>query len=285
VRKAEKINNIWDIIEEAIITAANKYIPKKKVFNTITNRRRSQKEQQQEESIVKLQKLIRQAKAKKTQTVTEEEKVEVNKQLEILGKEICAKLPKLQRQWSNAWIEDMKGWKKLLIERKKKNWERVQRKQIEENIDKRCEMIRADQGKMIASLLNRPYKKIVLDRFIKQVEEKTNLLTSPEDVRVGVAEHYEKQFRKRNTRLEEMSKEWKEIYKPQENIKEEWYTEVERAIKEKEWEETLRELKTGTALGISGISYILIKRAGKKTQEVFRSFADICLEEGRIPTK
>jgi hypothetical protein len=68
-------------------------------------------------------------------------------------------------------------------------------------------MIRADQGKMIASLLNRPYKKIVLDRFIKQVEEKTNLLTSPEDVRVGVAEHYEKQFRKRNTRLEEMSKE------------------------------------------------------------------------------
>jgi len=171
------------------------------------------------------------------------------------------------------------------MEKKKKNWERTQRKQIEENIDKRCEMIRTEQGKMIASLLNRPYKKIVLDRFIRQIEEKTNLLTSPEDVRVGVAEHYGKQFRKRNTRLEEMSKEWKEIYRPQENIKEEWYTEVERKIEEKEWEETLRELKTGTALGISGISYILIKRAEKKMQEVFRGFADLCLEERRIPTK
>jgi len=111
------------------------------------------------------------------------------------------------------------------------------------------------------------------------------LLTSPEDVRTGVAEHYKEQFRKRNTRLEEMSYEWKEIYKPQENIKEEWYTEVEREIEEKEWEETLRELKTGIAPGISGISYILIKQAGKETQEVFRNFADLCLVEGRIPIK
>jgi hypothetical protein len=31
-----------------------------------------------------------------------------------------------------------------------------------------------------------------------------------------------------------MSKEWKEIYKLWENIKEEWYTEVERAIEKKE---------------------------------------------------
>ena len=98
-RKAEKINNIWDIIEEAIITAANKHIPKKKVFNTINNRRkRNQKERQQEENIVKLQKLIKHAKAKKTQAVTEEKKVEVKKQLKILGKKIGTKLPRLQRQ-------------------------------------------------------------------------------------------------------------------------------------------------------------------------------------------
>jgi transcriptional regulator of heat shock response len=97
-RKTEKINNIWDIIEEAIITAASKHIPKKKVFNTTTNRRRSQKEQQQGKNIVKLQKLIKYAKAKKTQTVTEKERREVNEQLKILGKEINAKLPKLQRQ-------------------------------------------------------------------------------------------------------------------------------------------------------------------------------------------
>ena len=54
-------------------------------------------------------------------------------------------------------------------------------------------MIKTDQGKMIASLLNRPYKKIVLDRFIKQIEEETVLITKPEEVKRGVAEHYKKQ--------------------------------------------------------------------------------------------
>jgi hypothetical protein len=75
-------------------------------------------------------------------------------------------------------------------------------------------MIKTNQGKMIASLLNKPYKKIVLDRFIKQNEEETSLLMKPEEVKKGVAEHYKKQFRERNTKLEEMSEKWKEIYRP-----------------------------------------------------------------------
>ena len=179
----------------------------------------------------------------------------------------------------------MKDWRKLLQEKKKREWEQVQRKQIEENIDKRCEMIKTDQGRMIASLLNRPYKKIILDRFIEQEGEKTILITEPDTVKMGIAKHYEKQFRKRNTKLKEMTEGWKEVYKPQEHIKEEWYKEVEEKIGEKEWEEVLRELKTGTAPGISGISYILIKRAEKKTQEVFRAFADLVVEVGEIPAK
>jgi hypothetical protein len=44
--KIRKINKIWDIIEEAIITAANKHIPKKKIYNTMINRRHSQRDQQ-----------------------------------------------------------------------------------------------------------------------------------------------------------------------------------------------------------------------------------------------
>ena len=161
----------------------------------------------------------------------------------------------------------------------------MQRRQIEENIDKRCEMIKTDQEKMIASLLNRPYKKIVLDRLVKQIEEETVLITKPEEVKRRVAEHYKKQFRKRNIKLEEMSDKWKKMSKSRKSTKEKWYTEVEEKIKEKEWKEVLRELKTGTAPGISDISYILIKQAEKKMQEVFRSFADLCLKVGEILMK
>jgi exonuclease III len=229
-----QINSIWDTIEEAIITAANKHIPKKRIYNTTVNRRTSQKEQQQEKDIVNIQRLLKYAKKRKNQEVTEEERSKTNEQVKELGKKLGAKLPKLQRQWSNAWIEDMKGWQKLLQEKKRKEWEQAQRRQIEENIDKRCEMIKTDQGKMIASLLNRPYKKIILDRLIKQVGEETHLVTKPEEVKADVAEHYKMQFRKRNTKLEIMTEKWEEMYKPRKNIKEDWYAEVEERIKEKE---------------------------------------------------
>ena len=70
------------------------------------------------------------------------------------------------------------------------------------------------------SLLNRLYKKIILDRFITQDKEEVNLITEPKAVLSGLEKHYENQFRKRDTRLDEMSKEWKEVYEPKEWIKE-----------------------------------------------------------------
>jgi len=116
-----KINSIWDTIEEAIITAANKHIPKKRVYNTTANRRTNRKAQQQEKDIVKLQRLIKYAKTRKDQEVTEKEKSKTNEQIKALGSKTGAKLPKLQKHWSYAWIEDMKGWQKILQERKKKD--------------------------------------------------------------------------------------------------------------------------------------------------------------------
>jgi hypothetical protein len=74
----DKINSIWDTIEEAIITAASKHIPKKKIYNTASNRRSSLREQRQEENIVKLQRLLKYAKTKEGEKVTEEEKSDIN---------------------------------------------------------------------------------------------------------------------------------------------------------------------------------------------------------------
>ena len=83
----------------------------------------------------------------------------------------------------------------------------MQRKQIEENINRRYEMIKTDQGRMIASLLNRLYKKINLDRFITQDKEEVKLISKPNAVLNSLAEHFQNQFRKRKTKLEEMSEE------------------------------------------------------------------------------
>ena len=47
----------------------------------------------------------------------------------------------------------------------------------------------------------------------------------------------------------------------------------------------MRDLKSDTAPGVSGISYILIKRAEKKSQKIFRIFANLILEKGEILKK
>ena len=111
---------MWDAIEGAIINAANKRIPRKKVFNTKANRRLDQKKTQQYKQIVELQQIIKKAKKKKNQEVKEEERIEVNDKLKAIGKEIEASLPKLHRQWLEAWIEDIKGWQRIIKEKRKK---------------------------------------------------------------------------------------------------------------------------------------------------------------------
>jgi len=48
------LDHMWNAIEEAIIDAANKKIPKKKIFNTRTNKRHHQKKLQQHRYIIEL---------------------------------------------------------------------------------------------------------------------------------------------------------------------------------------------------------------------------------------
>src|SRR5260364_463499 len=118
-------------------------------------------------------------------------------------------------------------------------------------------MIGTKQERMLTNLLNRPYKKIVFDRFLEELGEEKHLQTELKVVKIGVAKHYEKQFRKRNTNLKELPREWQRIYEPQRWIEEKWYDELEEEVKEKEWKKILGELKTGTAPGLSGISYTM----------------------------
>src|ERR1043165_9389809 len=155
------------------------------------NRRLDQKKSRQYKPIVELQQIIKKAKKKKNQEVKEEERIEINNKLKVIEKEIKASLPKLYRQWSEAWIDDVKDWQRIIKERRKEEWRQDQRKHIEENINRRCKMIKTDQGRMIASLLNKPYKKIMLDRYLVQNKKEINLVTEPNTVLNGLAEHFQ----------------------------------------------------------------------------------------------
>src|SRR6185295_1108606 len=139
---ADTINKIWKAMEEAILEAANKQIPKKKVFNTKITRRQNQRKQQYRH-IIELQRIVKKAKTKENQEAEENEREETNNKLRAIGAEIGVSLSNLHRQWSKAWIEDIKGWQRIFKEKKKEDWKKFQRKQIEENTNRRYEMIKS----------------------------------------------------------------------------------------------------------------------------------------------
>ncbi|CAG8816729.1 86_t:CDS:1, partial [Gigaspora rosea] len=49
------------------------------------------------------------------------------------------------------------GWWKILFIKNSERVEKEKLKQIDENIEKRCQMIDGDQGRMLASLLEKPF--------------------------------------------------------------------------------------------------------------------------------
>src|SRR6185295_7780076 len=159
------------------------------------------------------------------------------------------------------------------------------RKKIEDNIERRCQMIDRKQDKMLISLLDKPTKKIQLDRLINEENGRRNLVIKPAEVLKKTKEHYQNQFRSRHFDQNIYRERWEEIYKPKEFIKKEWYKDLNQDISEAEWNEMLQGLKKKTAPGISGIIYTLIQAAGAKTHEIFRMFVEICIKTGIIPEK
>ena len=111
------------------------------------------------------------------------------------------------------------------------------------------------------------------------------LVNQKEEVLEEVRNHFKKQFRKRNTRASDMPSRWKEVYNPLEKVNSRIYDSLENKISEEEWLKVLKETKSKSAPGLSGISYPLIKKAGSIAQKVFIYLANLCIKEGEILTK
>src|SRR6185437_7797249 len=187
----------------------------------------------------------------------------------------------IQAQKLDEGEQDLRGWKKIL--EKKCLLENIssRNKEIQEKIEKRCEMIANNQGQMLNSLLNKSYNKIVLNKIIIENQDHSReLITEPEDVMQHTEKHFQTQYKKRNTNPNRMSQAWKKTYKPLSFIQENWYEDLLQEISEEEWDQMLSSLSLKSAPGISGISYILIKKADAKTHAIFRNFALACIQTG-----
>jgi len=130
---------------------------------------------------------------------------------------------------------------------------------------------------MLNSLLERPSKKVKVDRVMKTIEEQEVLLTKDKEELGEVRSHFAKQFWKRNIELGKLSSRWAKAYSPIKRINEEIYSNLLDKVTETEWKSALSKTKNKSVPGVVGISYPLIKKAEITTQRLFRLLADQCI--------
>ena len=98
-------------------------------------------------------------------------------------------------------------------------------------------MIDKDERKMLNSILEKPWRKLLIDRVIVQDTESKDtkiLLTEPEEVKKAADEYYKDQFKACKYQFDCITEEWKKEYNPKKNIKEEWYSNILNSIEEEE---------------------------------------------------
>ena len=157
--------------------------------------------------------------------------------------------------------------------------------EINSAVNQHCEAIQGELKHMLSSLLERSSKRIILDRIVKEDKFNTILINKENEVLEEVRIHFESQFRKRKLQEDYMSNKWKNIYSPIQEIDSEIYNDLDTNISEEEWTEALKNTKSKSALGLSRISYSLIKKVGSLTQKVFRHLAHLCIQDSEIPLK
>ena len=140
----------------------------------------------------------------------------------------------LAQNWTQELVDDLKGWWRILQARRASELEIEKRKEIEDSIEKRCQMIDGKQGKMLISLLDKPSKKIKIDRLIKEADGSRKLFIEADEVLDETKKHYQNQFRSRNFDQEILKERWMENYKPKKEIKEEWFQDLDQSITEEE---------------------------------------------------
>ncbi|CAG8792414.1 22579_t:CDS:2 [Gigaspora margarita] len=161
------LDYFWDIIQNAIIKAANQ------------TRKRSKIKTELEKSILVLGKIIR----------------------DICDGKVSQLNRLLQLQSLDEGEQDLRSWKKIL-EKKYLIENTISRnKEIQEKVKKYCEMIVNNQGQMLVSLLNKPYNKIIINMLVLEKQDHSRkLIKKPEKVMSIMEKHFQNQYQKRNTR-------------------------------------------------------------------------------------
>ncbi len=129
-------------------------------------------------------------------------------------------------------------------------------------IEAKFENIQLFQKAWLNSTLEKHRQNVSIDRAVIDSNENPAtkcMVFHPTEVKAVAADTFAKQFRKRNTHLEQLNPFWRDIYKVQRH-NHELFEPLCNPFDLEEWNETIQDLSKRSAAGPSGIDYNIIRK-------------------------
>jgi len=138
---------------------------------------------------------------------------------------------------------------------------------------------------MLSSILDRDYRHIVIDRIVTvDFNNIPTLHTNPDDILKIAPTQFKALTHPRQHQFDSLTPEWASIYSPLQHVNDSIYQSLMDPPTFGEWNEALNKCSLNTAPGISGITYLLIKKLHPSVHELLRSFAGKLYSTALIPT-
>src|SRR6185437_9387621 len=148
----------------------------------------------------------------------------------------------------------------------------------------RAEDTITNQSRMLSSLLDRDFKKITIDRLVTTDNNNVPTLhTNPDDILELAPKQYNALLRPRNHGFDNLPDDWKEIYDPLHHFPDNIYDDLLLEPTYGEWHEAMKKCSLNTAPGISGITYLLIKKLYPKVHELLRTLQELFTKQPLYP--
>ena len=155
------------------------------------------------------------------------------------------------------------------------------RQQIGRYFEQRCNDLKENQSRMIDSLLERPYRKIHLDRVML---DKDTLSLDPDEIETKVTSHFQT-YAGPSNETSTIPEEWKADYEPNQMINEDWYKDQLTHVSLQELNAILGKCPNDKAAGVSTITYEFVKHSSKEFKRKLLLSFNMCLDLGLSPDK
>src|SRR5207253_7649042 len=107
----------------------------------------------------------------------------VNTQIELINLYQETQIPEVKELWTEEWLLEVSHWKKIIQRKIVSNTQQEAQKEIIEKVEARFGMIDKEERKMINSILEKPWRRILIDKVIIQDTESkdTKILLTESD--------------------------------------------------------------------------------------------------------